>query len=102
MKLATWKRSTRSGAREERLLRWLGTSAPDVLCLQELKVTGGRLPVAALRTLGYHAVIHGQKTYNGVAVLSAWCRRRWSAASATGVTTRRPASWRPGWGPSTW
>jgi exodeoxyribonuclease III len=69
MKLATWNvNSVR--AREERLLRWLGAHQPDVLCLQELKVTEESFPLLAIRSLGYHAAVHGQKTYNGVAVLS--------------------------------
>lgn len=69
MKLATWNvNSVR--AREERLLRWLSAERPDVLCLQELKVTDDAFPLLAIRSLGYHAAVHGQKTYNGVAVLS--------------------------------
>jgi exodeoxyribonuclease-3 len=69
MKLATWNVNS-IRAREERLLRWLGTHQPDVACLQELKVTEDAFPMLALRALGYHATVHGQKTYNGVAVLS--------------------------------
>jgi exodeoxyribonuclease-3 len=69
MKIATWNvNSVR--AREERLLRWLSTHRPDVLCLQELKVTEDAFPLLAIRSLGYHAAVHGQKTYNGVAILS--------------------------------
>ena len=69
MKVATWNvNSVR--AREERLLRWIRTHRPDVLCLQELKVTGDHFPEMALRAEGCHAVVHGQKTYNGVAILS--------------------------------
>ena len=69
MKLATWNVNS-IRAREERLLRWLGTHQPDVLCLQELKVTDDLFPMLAIRSLGYHAAVHGQKTYNGVAILS--------------------------------
>jgi exodeoxyribonuclease-3 len=69
MKLATWNvNSVR--AREERLLRWLGTAQPDVVCLQELKVPDAGFPTESLRQAGYASVIHGQKTYNGVAILS--------------------------------
>jgi len=69
VKLATWNvNSVR--AREERLVRWLTANQPDVLCLQELKVTDDAFPLLALRGLGYHAALHGQKTYNGVAILS--------------------------------
>ena len=69
MKLATWNVNS-IRAREERLHRWLGAHQPDVLCLQELKVTDDAFPRLPLQTLGYHAAVHGQKTYNGVAVLS--------------------------------
>ena len=69
MKLATWNVNS-IRAREERLHRWLGAHQPDVLCLQELKVTDDAFPLLPLRALGYHAAVHGQKTYNGVAVLS--------------------------------
>jgi len=69
MKLATWNvNSVR--AREERLVRWLGANQPDVLCLQELKVTDDAFPLQAVQALGYHAAVHGQKTYNGVAILA--------------------------------
>jgi exodeoxyribonuclease III len=69
MKLATWNVNS-IRAREERLLRWLGKHQPDVLCLQELKVTDDAFPLLPIQSLGYHAAVHGQKTYNGVAVLS--------------------------------
>ena len=69
MKLATWNVNS-IRAREERLLRWLGAHQPDVLCLQELKVTDDLFPMLAIRSLGYHAAVHGQKTYNGVAILT--------------------------------
>ena len=69
MKLATWNVNS-IRARQERLHRWLSANEPDVLCLQELKVTDDAFPLLPLRALGYHAAVHGQKTYNGVAVLS--------------------------------
>jgi exodeoxyribonuclease-3 len=69
MKLATWNvNSVR--AREGRLLRWLSAARPDVVCLQELKVPDEAFPVEALRQAGFRAAVHGQKTYNGVAVLA--------------------------------
>jgi exodeoxyribonuclease-3 len=69
MKLATWNvNSVR--AREERLLRWLASARPDVVCLQELKVTDEAFPAETLRGAGYEAAVHGQKTYNGVGVLA--------------------------------
>ncbi len=69
MKLATWNvNSIRTRLR--RVLDWLNAHQPDVLCLQELKVTDELFPVDAIAEAGYHAVCHGQKTYNGVAILS--------------------------------
>src|SRR4029079_7955839 len=52
------------------LLGYLGTAKPDVLCLQELKCLEDEFPLEEVRAAGYHAAIHGQKTYNGVAILS--------------------------------
>ncbi len=69
MKLSTWNVNS-IRARRERLLRWLGTHQPDVLCLQELKVTHDEFPWDDLRAAGYHAAVHGQRGYNGVAILS--------------------------------
>ena len=69
MKIASWNvNSVR--ARSERLQRWLETHAPDVLCLQELKVQDTDFPFEALRAAGYEVAAHGQKTYNGVAILA--------------------------------
>lgn len=69
MKLVTWNiNSVR--AREERLLGFLTRHRPDVLCLQELKVVDDAFPSAACEALGYHVATHGQRTYNGVAILS--------------------------------
>ena len=52
------------------LLRWLATAEPDVVCLQELKAAGEKFPVAAIWAAGYGAVWHGQKSWNGVAILA--------------------------------
>ena len=69
MKVATWNvNSVR--ARSDRLLRWLAAHRPDVLCLQELKVQDSEFPFETLRSAGYEAAVHGQKTYNGVAILA--------------------------------
>ena len=51
------------------LLRWLDATAPDVACLQELKAPQEKFPEAAIRELGYHPIWHGQKSWNGVAIL---------------------------------
>ncbi len=57
-------------ARHNRLLSWLERNEPDVLCLQELKATTENFPALEVRQRGYYAVVHGQRTYNGVAILS--------------------------------
>ena len=69
MKIATWNVNS-IRAREERLFSWLDREQPDVLCLQELKVQDSDFPIAELETAGYTAAAYGQKTYNGVAILS--------------------------------
>ena len=69
MKLATWNvNSVR--ARKDRLLRWLETHRPDVLCLQEIKGNAEDFPTSETTALGYYAAVHGQKGWNGVAILS--------------------------------
>lgn len=69
MRIATWNvNSIRS--RQGALLAWLERSRPDVLGLQETKVPDGDFPHEPLANLGYQAVVSGQKTYNGVALLS--------------------------------
>ena len=69
MKLATWNVNS-IRARLERLVTWLGKVRPDVVCLQELKVTDEVFPYEPIRQAGYHAAAYGQKTYNGVAILA--------------------------------
>lgn len=69
MKIASWNiNSLRK--RQERLLAWLAETKPDIVCLQETKCTDEQFPAAALREAGYAAVFHGQKSYNGVAILA--------------------------------
>lgn len=69
MRVASWNiNSLRK--REGRLIDWLGATKPDVVCLQETKCTDEQFPELALRGAGYHAVFHGQKSYNGVAILA--------------------------------
>jgi exodeoxyribonuclease III len=55
------------------LLRWLQEAQPDVACLQELKAPDERFPIGAIRQLGYGAIWHGQKAWNGVAILARGC-----------------------------
>jgi exodeoxyribonuclease-3 len=51
-------------------MKWLEENPTDVLCIQETKLTDDKFPVAAIEAAGYHVVYSGQKTYNGVAILS--------------------------------
>ncbi|WP_454690591.1 exodeoxyribonuclease III [Achromobacter aloeverae] len=69
MQLATWNINSLN-VRLPQVLDWLQASPVDVLCLQELKLTDDKFPVDAFTQAGYHAVWAGQKTYNGVAILS--------------------------------
>src|SRR5688572_10344442 len=57
-------------ARLPLLLRWLETSKPDVVCMQELKAPEEKFPAQAFEEVGYKALWHGQKSWNGVAILS--------------------------------
>src|SRR5215469_3812991 len=57
-------------ARLPNLLRWLDESAPDVVCLQELKSPQEKFPELAIRAAGYGVIWHGQKSWNGVAILA--------------------------------
>jgi exodeoxyribonuclease-3 len=69
MKIATFNvNGIRS--RLPRLLEWLEEAAPDVVCLQEIKISDDIFPVGELRDAGYGAVWHGQKGFNGVAILA--------------------------------
>ena len=69
LKVASWNvNSVR--VRAERIVEWLRTHSPDVLCLQEIKTLEAHFPYAAFHALGYTAAVFGQKTYNGVAILS--------------------------------
>jgi exodeoxyribonuclease-3 len=52
------------------LLRWLGETQPDIVCLQEIKAPQDKFPQSAIQEAGYAAIWHGQKSYNGVAILA--------------------------------
>ena len=69
MRIVSWNiNSLRK--RQERLLGWLRETQPHVVCLQETKCTDEQFPAAELRNAGYYAAFHGQKSYNGVAILA--------------------------------
>ncbi len=69
MKIATYNVNGING-RLPVLLRWLKETQPDVVCLQELKAPQEKFPEQALLDIGYNAIWHGQKSWNGVAILS--------------------------------
>src|ERR1700738_4894188 len=56
--------------RVEAMQRWLKERAPDIVCLQEIKCVDEAFPRSAFEDLGYNVAVHGQKSYNGVAILS--------------------------------
>ena len=70
MKIATYNVNGVNG-RLPVLLRWLREARPDVVCLQELKAPQEKFPLAEINDAGYQAIWHGQKSWNGVAILSA-------------------------------
>ncbi len=69
MRIATYNVNGING-RLPVLLRWLNEKQPDVVCLQELKAPEEKFPLLAIKDAGYHAIWHGQKSWNGVAILS--------------------------------
>jgi exodeoxyribonuclease-3 len=69
MKIATWNVNSLK-VRLPAVLAWLDSAKPDVLCLQEIKCRTEEFPELEIRGAGYHAAVLGQKTYNGVALLS--------------------------------
>ncbi len=68
-RIATWNVNSLR-VRLPHVLQWLESEQPDVLALQETKMTDENFPVEEVRNAGYHAIFSGQKTYNGVATLS--------------------------------
>ena len=70
MKITTWNVNSLT-ARLQHVLEWTAANPVDVLCLQELKLTDDKFPLEVLRSAGYeHCAVFGQKTYNGVAIMS--------------------------------
>ena len=81
MRIATWNVNSLK-VRLQHVTDWLATHQPDVLCLQETKTEDAKFPLEAITQTGYQAVFSGQKTYNGVALLS--------RAAATEITAGIP------------
>ncbi len=69
MKIATWNVNSLA-VRLPQVLDWLAANPVDALCLQELKLSDDKFPLKELEAAGYHSAVFGQKTYNGVAILS--------------------------------
>jgi exodeoxyribonuclease-3 len=69
MRIATWNVNS-VNARLETVLKWFREAAPDVACLQEIKCVDEKFPREAFELLGYNVAVNGQKSYNGVALLS--------------------------------
>ena len=69
MRIATWNINS-VAVRIDRVCAWLESAAPDVLCLQELKVAADDFPLAAVEAVGYQVAAHGDGRWNGVAILS--------------------------------
>lgn len=69
LKIATWNVNSLR-VRLPHVLQWLAEAKPDILALQELKMPTEEFPAAEIAAAGYHAIVNGQKTYNGVAVLA--------------------------------
>ena len=69
MKIATWNVNSLK-VRLPQVLDWLAAAEPDVLCLQETKLTDENFPREDIENAGYHVVYSGQKTYNGVSIIS--------------------------------
>jgi exodeoxyribonuclease III len=69
MRIATWNVNSIK-QRLDHLLAWLGETRPDIACLQETKCVDDAFPREAIESAGYNVAIHGQKTFNGVAILS--------------------------------
>jgi exodeoxyribonuclease-3 len=69
MRIATWNVNS-INQRTANVVDWLKSRSPDVVCLQEIKCVASGFPGEAFEALGYNIAIHGQKTFNGVAILS--------------------------------
>jgi exodeoxyribonuclease III len=69
MKIVSWNiNSLRK--RQDRLFAWLQATEPDIVCLQETKCPDEQFPALVLQAVGYHSAYHGEKSYNGVAILA--------------------------------
>ena len=74
MKIATWNVNSLN-VRIGHVLEWMDIANPDILALQEIKQLSEAFPIEAFKEIGYHAICSGQKTYNGVAIITRNTRR---------------------------
>ncbi|MEC6999792.1 endonuclease/exonuclease/phosphatase family protein [Brucella abortus] len=91
MKIATWNINSVK-ARIDNLQHWLRESSPDIVCLQEIKSVDEQFPALRSKHSGYHVETHGQKGFNGVALLSKNHRMRSIKAFPVTIATNRPVS----------
>ena len=96
MKIATYNLNS-INARLPVLLHWLASSKPDVACLQELKAADEKFPIDAICEAGYEAVWHGQKSWNGVAILAREKPQEVRRGCRAIRTTRTAVTSKPWW-----
>ena len=70
LRLISWNVNGARAVHKKGFLDWLEEASPDILCLQELKVTEDKVPAELFASRGYEIVIHAQKTWNGVLIAS--------------------------------
>jgi exodeoxyribonuclease-3 len=89
MKIATFN-ANGIRARLSLVLKWLATESPDILCLQETKVQDADFPAHPFEEMAYHCIFRGQKSYNGVAILSKSVPEKVSFGFGDGDSTEEP------------
>jgi exonuclease III len=89
VKIATFNVNGING-RLARVIEWLQEAQPDVACLQELKTSDDKFPAAAIERAGYGAIWHGQKSWNGVAILARDLHARRNPPRLAGRQWRQP------------
>ena len=92
MRIATWNVNSLK-VRMDRVPEWLGYAKPDVLCLQETKLSDAAFPHMAFAAFGYESVHHGSGQWNGVAILSRLGLRTQSWGLPTGPRQTRTRGW---------
>jgi exodeoxyribonuclease-3 len=88
MKIASWNVNSLR-VRLPQVIAWLTQHQPDILAVQEIKVSDAEFPYAAFKEIGYHAISNGQKTYNGVAFISKLPAEHWVTDPPGLIDTQR-------------